>query len=423
MYLLLFIYIGAEDTITKDFRCVGIAFGLIGQFDGDKLLLIRQKHCVGRIPGYLGREEDVFRIKKIAIIHLNGSDIDQHDLALEPCPFHSEHSTLERTATDQANSTSNGTPVAANQSKVSSATTGAVQKTWSSIKSATSHVKPSRVMGRSNATNNPVDPKERYEWRLIDEMVKMFNDSDSFYYSPNGDLTNTMQRKYKKIVEVEGVGSDAQSAWARLDDRFFWNRFMISSLIALSDSGANKWAGHWVLPIIQGFVQCEHCLIDVDAGVPGDMGSGPRLTPNTSQEFVMIIISRRSRFRAGTRYKKRGADEFGKCANYVETEQIFKYNEHVVSFYQVRGSVPIFWSQPGYAYRPPPKLDRTEDDSKLAFKVHFDEEFDIYGKVAAVNLVEHSGREGVIFDAYLNQVINLDSDKLTYVSFDFHEYW
>lgn len=72
----------------------------------------------------------------------------------------------------------------------------------------------------------------------------------------------------------------------------------------------------------------------------------------------MILISRRSRHRAGTRYKRRGVDEDGHCANYVETEQILMYLNHKFSFTQIRGSVPVFWSQPGYKYRPPPRLDR-----------------------------------------------------------------
>lgn len=58
------------------------------------------------------------------------------------------------------------------------------------------------------------------------------------------------------------------------------------------------------------------------------------------------------------RYKRRGVDEDGEVANYVETEQIIIYRSHEVSFMQVRGSVPVFWSQPGYKYRPPPRLDK-----------------------------------------------------------------
>ena len=40
----------------------------------------------------------------------------------------------------------------------------------------------------------------------------------------------------------------------------------------------------------------------------------------------MILISRRSRKRAGTRFNARGVDEDGLVANFVETEQIFIYD-------------------------------------------------------------------------------------------------
>lgn len=96
---------------------------------------------------------------------------------------------------------------------------------------------------------------------------------------------------------------------------------------------------NWILPIIQGFVQVEPSVIGTDC-------------------FTLALVSRRSRYRAGTRYKRRGVDENGDCANYVETEQILSFRHHQLSFTQVRGSVPIYWSQPGYKYRPPPILDR-----------------------------------------------------------------
>ena len=35
-----------------------------------------------------------------------------------------------------------------------------------------------------------------------------------------------------------------------------------------------------------------------------------------------------------------------------------------MSFVQVRGSVPVYWSQPGYKYRPPPRLDRGKFELK-----------------------------------------------------------
>lgn len=126
----------------------------------------------------------------------------------------------------------------------------------------------------------------------------------------------------------------------------------------------------WITPIIQGYIQIEDCKVAVGPYV----GEEERL--KQYEIFTLCILSRRSRFRAGTRYnkkiglfflvlyifmhryKRRGVDEDGEVANYVETEQIIIYRSHEVSFMQVRGSVPVFWSQPGYKYRPPPRLDK-----------------------------------------------------------------
>ena len=47
------------------------------------------------------------------------------------------------------------------------------------------------------------------------------------------------------------------------------------------------------------------------------------------------MVSRRSRFRAGTRLQRRGADELGHVANYVETEQIASFAGHVFAWVQV----------------------------------------------------------------------------------------
>jgi hypothetical protein len=107
---------------------------------------------------------------------------------------------------------------------------------------------------------------------------------------------------------------------------------MLSELLKLEDQ-------FWTLPIIQGFVQVEECVIENEC-------------------FTLALVSRRSRNRAGTRYKRRGIDEDGNVANYVETEQILSLRQHQISFTQIRGSVPIYWDQSGYKYRPPPRITK-----------------------------------------------------------------
>ena len=65
---------------------------------------------------------------------------------------------------------------------------------------------------------------------------------------------------------------------------------------------------------------------------------------------------------SGTRYKRRGVDSEGNVANCVETELVLQCGSHVVSYVIMRGSVPVFWSQPGNKYRPLPVIEKSECD-------------------------------------------------------------
>ena len=72
------------------------------------------------------------------------------------------------------------------------------------------------------------------------------------------------------------------------------------------------------------------------------------------QHIRLCLVSRRSRYRAGTRYFRRGVDREGHVANFVETEQILLVDAAdsngddasiQLSFVQIRGSVPVFWAE------------------------------------------------------------------------------
>ena len=76
--------------------------------------------------------------------------------------------------------------------------------------------------------------------------------------------------------------------------------------------------------------------------------------------------------------------------------QILMYHHYALAFVMTRGSIPVHWSQPGYKYRPPPRLDRTEEEDGAAFGNHFDEQLGTYnGHVVAISLSEKQGREKV----------------------------
>lgn len=184
----------------------------------------------------------------------------------------------------------------------------------------------------------------------------------------------------------------------------------------------------WVLPIIQGFVQVEELVVNYSESSDEERSS-PETPPREQScvddvfpRFTVALISRRSRHRAGMRYKRRGLDVEGHVANYVETEQLIHVHSHTLSFVQSRGSVPVFWSQAGYRYNPRPRLEKGEKETIPYFAAHFQEQLRIYEKQVIINLVDQSGREKLIGDAYLKQVLLFNNPNLTYVSFDFHEH-
>ncbi len=74
------------------------------------------------------------------------------------------------------------------------------------------------------------------------------------------------------------------------------------------------------------------------------------------------LISRRSALNAGTRFNVRGTDEDGNPANFVETEQIVIHMDFRCSYVQLRGSIPLIWSQKtNLKYKPPIKIDNTKN--------------------------------------------------------------
>lgn len=325
---------------------------------------------------------------------------DEPDFPLRPC---AKHSTAP---TSQSNSNTNSPQ---SKPKLFESSSG-LMKTWGAVKSAGNSIKSTTQQAATIATTIATsqvkskvgikEPYKKLEKRISEELHKIFDDSDSFYYSHDADITNTLQRSDSGVR----------------DERFFWNKHMLSEIIKLNDE-------NWVLPVIQGFVQVEQCVIDNEC-------------------FRLALVSRRSRFRAGTRYKRRGIDDEGNVANYVETEQVLSLRQHQISFTQIRGSVPLYWSQPGYKYRPPPRIDRglqsvltitslysamlkflsSSDDveTQNSFAKHFDKELSIYDQITIVNLVEQSGKEKIIGDKYAEHVMKYDSEKLSYVTFDFH---
>jgi len=80
-------------------------------------------------------------------------------------------------------------------------------------------------------------------------------------------------------------------------------------------------------------------------------------TTINGRPFLFGLISRRNRFRAGTRYFSRGIDQNGNVSNFNETEQLILLDNNDTSrggelkgdvrfsYVQTRGSVPVYWAE------------------------------------------------------------------------------
>ncbi|VFR00828.1 unnamed protein product [Cuscuta campestris] len=156
------------------------------------------------------------------------------------------------------------------------------------------------------------------------------------------------------------------------------------------------------------------------------------------RDFNVSLISRRSRHFAGTRYLKRGVNDHGRVANDVETEQIVLDEEagsckgRMSSVVQMRGSIPLFWSQEASRFSPKPDIIlQRYDPTYEATKMHFEDLARRYGNpIIVLNLiktVEKRPREMMLRRefayavGYLNQILT-EEHQLKFIHWDFHKF-
>jgi len=158
-------------------------------------------------------------------------------------------------------------------------------------------------------------------------------------------------------------------------------------------------------------------------------------TDAESHDFLLTLISRRSVKRAGLRYLRRGVDDQGFVANSVETEQILSSQtwdpaSKIFSLVQIRGSMPLFFSQSPYSFKPVVVTYGSEATNQTAFAKHFQTVKDRYGDVQVASLIDKHGTEVSIGELYEHHAKLLNGEsgresssaekKIDFEWFDFH---
>lgn len=235
---------------------------------------------------------------------------------------------------------------------------------------------------------NELGKKNQEELQYLN-LLNIHLTNATLYYSLDNkyDLTNSLQRQFT-------------NANLSIDDRFFWNKFLLKDLINYQSSAGNE----FITPLIYGYFKSH------DAYFNGKV-------------LQFALLTRRAVLRAGTRYFRRGIDVDGNVANFNETEQFFTSDDqHIFSILQTRGSVPVYWAEiNNLKYKP--SLVISSQSSLQATENHFNQQVELYGDNYLVNLVNQKGYEKPVKDAYENAVNNLSpelSKRVHYIYFDFH---
>ncbi|XP_031815209.1 synaptojanin-1 isoform X1 [Sarcophilus harrisii] len=183
------------------------------------------------------------------------------------------------------------------------------------------------------------------------------------------------------------------------DDRFFWNQ---SLHLHLKHYGVN--CDDWLLRLMCGGVEI-------------------RTIYAAHKQAKACLISRLSCERAGTRFNVRGTNDDGHVANFVETEQVIFLDDAVSSFIQIRGSVPLFWEQPGLqvgSHRV--RMSRGFEANAPAFDRHFRTLKNLYGKQIIVNLLGTKEGEDMLSKAFQSHLkASEHAVDVQMINFDYHQ--
>ncbi|GMH92693.1 hypothetical protein TrST_g1793 [Triparma strigata] len=227
----------------------------------------------------------------------------------------------------------------------------------------------------------------------------------NFFFSYTYDLTNSLQTNMLAMGE---------KVYPRVEERemYAWNYYQTRVLESITNSDS----GYWVLPLTFGsFLQRK-----VEVGGRG---------------MNVILVARRSRHFAGTRYLKRGVSDCGRVANDVEHEQIIHSEStstsHSVfsSYLQVRGSIPTYWTQESSVTMPKPPIVLNRVDPRYgATRMHFSDLLSRYGgPIVVLDLVKQSEkrlREVIVGNEYRHAIEYLNSlikkeFKIRYCALDY----
>ncbi|XP_030468029.2 phosphatidylinositol-3-phosphatase SAC1 [Syzygium oleosum] len=263
----------------------------------------------------------------------------------------------------------------------------------------------------SSVQSDLATSKTELRYKKLLSSVDMTKD---FFYS----YTYPIMQSLQKNVSLSG---EERTPY---DNMFVWNAYLTKAIRSRCNNTI------WTIALVHGhFKQMRLSIF--------------------GRDFSVSLISRRSRHFAGTRerqkgdeqetsYLKRGVNDRGRVANEVETEQVVldegagPCKGKMSSVVQMRGSIPLFWSQEASKFSPKPDIIlQRYDPTYEATRLHFEDLVNRYGNpIIMLNLIktfEKRPREMMLRReftnavGYLNHILS-DEIHLFLIHWDFHKF-
>ena len=243
---------------------------------------------------------------------------------------------------------------------------------------------------------------QQYQSRILTDLksgMKQIFKKDSIDSNYMNNM-NQAQNFYKMNIRREntnkyGINENIEESLKQIYltscEKYFFNKNLYKKF--LDPTSNNPIDPCFIIPIICGYFGTFSYEID-------------------GATLYFTLISRRSQNHCGTRYNTRGINDDGHVANFCESEQIVIYKNNILSFSQLRGSVPVFFQQIGL--RAATDITRNRNLTIEAFSKHLAEMREDYPLIYFIDLLNQKKKGEALIIANFEKQIKFRKGNKTF---------
>ena len=239
----------------------------------------------------------------------------------------------------------------------------------------------SRILTDLKSGMKQIFKKDSIDGNYINNM----NQAQNFY------KMNIRRENTNKYGINENIEESLKQIYLTSCEKYFFNKNLYKKF--LDPTSNNPIDPCFIIPIICGYFGTFSYEID-------------------GSTLYFTLISRRSQNHCGTRYNTRGINDDGHVANFCESEQIVIYKNNILSFSQLRGSVPVFFQQIGL--RAATDITRNRNLTIEAFSKHLAEMREDYPLIYFIDLLNQKKKGEALIIANFEKQIKFRKGNKTF---------